>query len=211
MKERPLLMSGPLVVATINGLKTQTRRVMNPQPLHTGPIVREGDHFLCGVNWIWCPHGVPGDRLWIREAFSKHLAPGGETTLQWRADGMWRVQDWKGEPQKGAIDPEERWTPSIHMPRRYSRLVLEITEVRAQRLQDISEEDANAEGIPKDKLGWFLGPDGAQHSRATCVFGKLWDSINDKRLVGGKPIRWIDNPWVWAITYRVAELYGKAV
>jgi hypothetical protein len=195
MKEHPILFSGPMVKAILEGRKSQTRRVMKNHPdgvwgvdicggedgknsVDTGkPWWKVG-----GINGLpKCPYGQPGDRLWVRETW----APG----MNMPQPAIYRA-DWPGD-EKGV-----RWKPSIHMPRWASRILLEVTDVRVQRVQEISEEDALAEGTrchldiePKNHhdCSWSY----KEH------FEKLWDSINAKRGYG-----WDVNPWVWAISFR---------
>ena len=137
-KERPILCSAPDVMAILDGRKTQTRRIMKPQPNRTWPDEVTphwsvgGNRTLPGAsNPLRCPYGVPGDRLWVREA--------------------WRLPDGapKGWVDYRADDTRDgfKWKPSIHMPRWASRITLEVTDVRVERLQDISEADAMAEGV----------------------------------------------------------------
>ncbi len=123
-----------------------------------------------------CPYGDVGDRLWVRETWCYYGA--GDAHLGYKATD---------EICPDAID---KWKPSIYMPRAASRIMLEVTEVRVQRLQDISEEDAIAEGIPKDD--WF----GLLTVKRD--FQELWNAINEKRGYG-----WDSNPWVWAVSFEV--------
>lgn len=219
MKERPILFSGAMVRALLAGTKTQTRRVfadrdVNGDALHTPPALqssasREGRWFFCArksghIYGVDCPYGKPGDRLWVRETF-KQIASGevkdgyGEVRYgyAYQADSatIWAkhptiIHDLTGQPPTGPMQFQPRpWKPSIHMPRRASRITLEITEVRVQRLQDISEEDAVAEGAPlKNSPASFL----TSHKRG---FAELWESINGAG-------SWDANPWVWALTFR---------
>lgn len=208
MKERPILFSAPMVRAILDGTKTQTRRLVKPQPMmvtnHTiatwdGPsaalqqqLERMGRGF---------PYGQPGDRLWIREKFQPLLADGVE---HWRAD-------W--ETGKGyaisypATDGIKEWIdaddnigsgckPSIHMPRWASRITLEITGVRVDRLQDISEADAIAEGCPIKNPDSFVRGHGA--ASASGWYSDLWQSING-------PGSWDENPWVWVVEFKRLE------
>lgn len=212
MKERPILFSAPMVCAIINGRKTQTRRTANfgnreiakvstnaefrsqsPHPLAVDRgglfhYLRTNENEVLGFS---CPYGKPGDRLWVREQFSgpwtwNEIPPSG-----WGWDKsdvpIWYWAD--GNPQEGD------WTrpkPSIHMPRRYSRITLGITDVRLQWLQEISEEDACAEGVTLiDEVCGIYRED--WHSLA--AFERLWDSINSKRAP------WDSNPLVWAISF----------
>ena len=168
MKEYPIIFSGPMVRAILDGRKTQTRRVIKPQP--KGEFCRYGFHMPTQAIWtdltvVSCPYGQPGDLLWVRETFA---AAGDQSWVEYRADCDSKVI---------------RWRPSIHMPRSASRLTLRITDVRVQRVQEISEEDARAEGT--------TGLAGAMTG-----FPYLWESINAKRGYG-----WNTNPWVWAISF----------
>ena len=225
MKERPILMSGPLVVQTMKWFKTQTRRVMT---CATGPSLSVECHgngratlsWLTGAGpgypvdeqtkEIACPYGVPGDRLWVRETWA--IATGEpndrNAVIRYRSDMALRPlvipPDWSWAPMSTLT----RFHPSIHMPRWASRLTLEIVEVRAQRLQDISEADARAEGVLSEAELNVLRLDMNDANGVTWGrdrFKALWDSINSKRLVGGKPVTWEANPYVWAITYRVVQ------
>lgn len=135
-------------------------------------------------------YGAPGDRLWVREAW--HPAPHGYCYL---AD---KTHDPEGP---GCTLPEPKWRPSIHMPRAACRLVLEITDVRLQRLQDTTPEDAQAEGTWTEfadecaRKGWAFDP--VSNGEPLRLFRESWNRINEKRGYG-----WDANPWVWAITFR---------
>ncbi len=186
MKERPILFNAPMVRALLANTKTQTRRIVKARDLewmdvHQG--LREPD------NAERCPYGQPGDRLWVRETFghferNENFAPGCD--VFYRADG-----------ESLAVEP---WRPSIHMPRWASRITLEITSVRVERLQEISIEDAKAEGAwgPDDsivqKVADYFGTD-IFSANPRKAFQMLWESING-------PDSWAANPWVWAIEFR---------
>lgn len=206
MAERPILFSDPMVRAILDGRKLQTRRVLTPQPHEeSGPIsvgryhpivVRRGleepgvERFGAHTDdesWP-CPYGAPGDRLWVREAWSYY---GGDEYLYQRdpmAVGFRASADFGGRPIPGG-----RWRPSIHMPRWASRLTLEVTSVRVERVQSIGEFDALAEGVS----GWVRD---RRCETARDGFRVLWDSINGKR----DGCSWKANPWVWAITFKLA-------
>ncbi|PTL79076.1 hypothetical protein [Vitiosangium sp. GDMCC 1.1324] len=199
--ERPILFSGSMVRAILDGRKNQTRRVITPvQPDVRGlwpggrtPGSLPGD----------CPYGQPGDRLWVRE--THWIGP-----LARNSAGD-RCPTWHGLPysvspdgcsaafyKEGFDRSEPRWRPSIHMPRWASRLTLEVTGVRVERLQDISEEDARAEGVERDAkypdrwknyVGEVSGPD------AVDSFFSLWASIHGTA-------SWDANPWVWVVAFR---------
>jgi hypothetical protein len=187
-KERPIIFSAPMVRAILNGSKTQSRRVMKPQPLSAGPGV--------------CPHGRIGDRLWVRETWNTVNPEGEPTSILYKSDGalMYRPfpsaeAGWKAEQDAEAIDAQ-RWNTPIFMPRWASRITLEVTDVRVERVQEISQEDIVSEGVDGTHASWGLGSD---HSVTKC-FAELWDSINAKR-----GYSWESNPWVWAITFRKLE------
>lgn len=228
MRERPILFSGAMVKAILAGTKTQTRRVIKPQPIVTNGWGEWG--YKMGAptsssprSCVWnveswqkeqstapidkyCPHGVPGDRLWLRET---HFVAG-TGAIFYRADGH-------------ELGPDYSWRPSIFMLRQSSRITLEITGVRAERLQEISEADAVAEGVISndeyhDNAGSAdLWPcphcDGFQvycaHSlagayEAECTYcdtavkrySQLWDSIN------GKKYPWASNPFCWVLEFK---------
>ncbi len=184
MKERPIIFSGPMVRAILEGRKTQTRRVVKPQPVY-------GD--VCGLFAAWqfkktktesylypnaldsilasCPYGQPGDWLWVREAWAA-AASGIKTSsgCLFAADG-------------GVAG---KFKPSIHMPRWASRITLEIVSVRVERLQDISEADAKAEACD------------AGTGLYTHSFHKVWEKING-------PVSWALNPWVWVVEFKRVE------
>ena len=139
MKERPILFSGPMIRALLAGTKTQTRRIVKPQPKNRLVYALDwydADGVHPGVK-VKCPYGRGGDLLWVRETFFPRLQ---NTAAIYRADS----------PDDGMAEMYGGWKPSIFMPRTLSRLTLEVTNVRAERLHDISEEDAKAEGVSLD-------------------------------------------------------------
>ena len=206
MKERPILFTGPMVRAILDGSKTQTRRIMKPQPEPTpadypgtaghwwpSNIVQSMVHVeqeLQSKHGGWkgfcpdvCPHGRIGDRLWVSEAWARtHVA---------QAMAEWIVYR-EGDNRTDYGGP---WKPSIHMPRWASRILLEIVSVRVERLQDISEADARAEGVTIED----------QHMRGYCAgeflppsiraYRDLWESINGAG-------SWEANPWVWVVEFK---------
>ena len=187
MKERPILFSAPMVRALLAGTKTQTRRIIKPQ--HLAFFNQDAAAMLSDWNERPLPYGQPGDRLWVRETFghfecNQHFKPG--CNVYYRADG-------------NCLELEP-WRPSIHMPRWASRITLEITSVRVERLQEISEADAIAEGVTRLPGGdmWTAGGiyDGPLHDANPCgAYRRLWESING-------PDSWAANPRVWAIEFR---------
>lgn len=197
MKERPILFSGPMVRAILDGRKTMTRRVMKPQPqVYYSPTEPEVQRMKWrGVKYrpascAPCPYGQPGDRLWVRETWGLVETPliGAIYKTDWvqddsgERDGWWRGDHF----HEGDIE----WKPSIHMPRWASRITLEITDVRVERLKDITVEDAQAEGVTP------LGVEG-DGRRWRAAFREPWDSINARRGYG-----WTANPWVWVISFK---------
>lgn len=190
MKERPILFSAPMVRAILNGTKTQTRRAVKDRHIDSAPPA-------CIFQWLRerCTYGQPGDRLWVREtwAYGVHAL-----AAERDEDGPF-VYAADGTDQGRLCD---RWRPSIHMPREASRILLEITSVRVEPLQDISEADAVAEGIARDGDGYerfHVDPDapvGQSFTRnPVLAYRGLWDYING----GGA---WDKNPLVWVIEFR---------
>jgi hypothetical protein len=185
MKERPILFNGEMVKAILDGRKTQTRRPVKPQP---GPL---GIHPAMRRQMVEKPLGTIGDQLYVRETFSlKDSSHEDSPNVVYRAD-----QD----------SDRMVWTPSIHMPRWASRITLEITGVRVERLQEITEEDAEREGVESVKYGsetfWKahgknLLPEGGElvvTRTAAQSFRTLWQSIYGN---------WHANPWVWVYEFR---------
>lgn len=200
MTERPILFSGPMVRAILNGTKTVTRRVVKPQRHPFGRMLTADEvagEAIGGTCAVLCPYGQPGDQLWVREAWAADaqvngVAPRelseGEPIL-YPADGAIR--------QTGcAMIKPGKTRPSIHMPRTASRILLEITAVRVERLQEISEEQAIAEGVHRDLRMWFATDEGGpaftwpQHA-----FEHLWRKINGAEC-------WDANPWVWVVEFK---------
>lgn len=193
-RERPILFSGRMVRAILDGSKTQTRRPITPQP-NSGPRGRMvdlggawglSDGVLSG-EWR-CPYGAPGDRLWVQETWhacphccDPDYAPAGRPT--YRADN-------EDLPRK--CTAHRRWRSPIYLPRKHSRILLEVVEVRAQRVQDISEKDAMAEGVAPV----LVPPDGGSAPYGEG-FRAVWDSLNAKR-----DYPWLANPFVWAVSFR---------
>lgn len=219
VKERPILFSGEMVRAILSGNKMQTRRIVKPQPPSN---VESATHNNARDAWFWwdngltgdkfaCPYGKVGDRLWVRETWRPTYSDG--------PAGRQPFIDFKAGPEIKGIDygyvPREyvdgkwqsceeriynmlpgypRWRPSIHMPRWACRLLLEVVSVRVERLQNISEADAIAEGcVASDSDGKFSVPGPVYR------YEQLWDSIN------GKKHPWASNPWVWVIEFKAVN------
>ena len=201
MTTRPILFSGEMVRAILDGRKTQTRRVMKPQPPEDVATLRLGRYNPTVVNrhgeedagpeifgayddngeyGCRCPYGEPGDRLWVRETFRIGDMSTLYETPHYRAD--------TDEPEANG-----QWTSSIHMPRWASRITLDVTKVRAQRLHNAVHEDRVAEGWPLDPR---RGEDYEVDVNASRDwFMDLWDSINAKRAP------WASNPWVFVLEF----------
>lgn len=193
-----------MVRALLAGTKTQTRRIVKPQP-HGVALVASGNHLFDYRDDLGdysrvvpmdkavtlCPQGKPGDRLWVREAWAGSVA-----TVVASADpgdiGSQRGMVAYRATYASNGCPFDKWRPSIHMPRWASRITLEITGVRVQRLQEISDEDALAEGIDRFDVLTDGNPPPGWH-RGT--YSKLWERVNG-------PGSWDENPWVWAISFR---------
>ncbi len=202
VKERPILFSGEMVRAILAGNKTQTRRVVKPQPKSlcvghcpaTKPcFTHDGLHCMPSE---YCPYGRVGDRLWVRETWKVGLV-GDATVLDFAAGGY----DLLDYPVSfGAFEQYESkgWRPSIHMPRWASRITLEITGVRVERLQDITWADIRYEGVECPLHDFPGGLCVGECRELRQAFRNLWDSINGKS--PGKT--WDDNPWVWVIEFK---------
>lgn len=181
MKERPILFSSPMVNAILQGKKTQTRRIVKNTALqlllsgHTPELV-------CAE---FCPYGLPGDILWVRESWHDHTE-----SIKGLPDGLGGyidtpVYDYKANH----IDDKWillKWRPSIHMPRAACRIMLEITNIHVEHLHDITENDAVSEGCASGG-DWDTAP--------TVIFSNLWKKING-------PDSWEENPLVWVIEFK---------
>lgn len=211
IKERPILFSGAMINAILRGDKTQTRRVAKPSlsanfdpprsraDVEAGyPFVEteHGDH-VSAVKL--CPYGQPGDQLWVRET--------------WRH--RYCIQHQEGQPPsrerpcccgefeyRAAGSSDGKWRPSIFMPRTASRITLEIVSVRIERLQDISEADAIAEGVMLPPCSYMVNCNSTRcpHHKENAyrhAFTDLWDTINGKRGYG-----WESNPFVWRVEFK---------
>jgi hypothetical protein len=231
MRERPILFSAPMVRAILEGRKSVTRRVVQPQPIYDRSFADDGlkicgkgkrKHDASSIHCAplvsqFCPYGKPGDRLWVRETFAyvspdESARPSGDCNIEYRADKprTRRAGDWDEAPD----DPEAiRWKPSIHMPRAASRITLEMSDVRVERLREISINQIKAEGvqIPVDSVsGKVLLDISTQHGAGYFMRGfdihnadallrahwaALWVAINGID-------SWIDNPWVWVVEFK---------
>lgn len=204
MKERGMIFNGEMVGAILDGRKTQTRRIVKNQREGAcwGVKPAQSPRYAGHTHDWWlptgtqpytalpaCPHGSIGDRIWVRETFCSvpdHDEPAGCSGFLYAADGG---------------GPYGKWTPSIHMPRAASRILLEVTDVRVERLNDISEEDAAAEGVAQLRGGFWkhYQPGWTQHQlSARGSFVTLWKSIYGEE-------SWQANPWVWVIEFMRIE------
>lgn len=223
MTERPILFNGAMVRALLAGAKTQTRRVIpyfdgscyakDPahvrwqRPRSAGPAAwrnkwyayqRMSGASALPVYGLRCPYGQPGDQLWVRERHHLTLIEGrcSENSFATFVDGGQKYRDGAYYvPGQGLRTDGLKWRPSIHMPRWACRLVLEVTAVRVERLQDISAQDARAEGVERD----CRDPHHLTHDTACWVeaYERLWDSLNFKRGYG-----WAKNPFVWVVAFK---------
>ena len=228
-RERPILFSSPMVRALLAGTKMQTRRVAKIDDVAYGKPVQWVSVASCttGIMEVRCPYGEPGDRLWVRETWSPDPP----------IDSSWASTEWNGCGRRIDGVPERFqhprfcnysadwlhgpivWRPSIHMPRWASRLTLEITGVRVERLQEISEADAVAEGCKADPFpgpwwqgyrdkgetppSWMIEPKRIPHKphldrSAVDAYRALWMQINGRG-------SWDANPWVWVLEFRTLE------
>ncbi len=224
MNDRPIIFSGPMVRAILEDRKTQTRRLIKPPPDVSADVTwvaRDGMHHPCRDELgrgmldpigppLRCRQGERGDRLWVKESWcpldSDHLTDLSrpkDVLLDFgpkhppRRNGAAYAADEQlgSDGERCRLDYGYTWRSSRYMPRWASRITLEITDVRVQRLQDIFEDDAVAEGIERSEVGTAYA-DGAEFSSAKRAFSYLWDGINAKRA------SWESNPWVWAISFR---------
>lgn len=207
MKERPILFSAPMVRAILDGRKTQTRRIVKNIGVAPGigEVLKGSDDT---AEWPdYCPHGKVGDRLWVRETWQGPILDDDEFE-EYRRDGKERFINphycvYRATDQLDAIDVDDnelKWRPSIHMPRWASRILLEITNIRVERLNDISEEDAIAEGIKNYENGCYGldDPGSCMGVKPSIAYMRLWNHINGQG-------SWDLNPWVWCLTFRIIK------
>ncbi|EPK7688563.1 hypothetical protein K7Y63_004175 [Serratia marcescens] len=222
MKERPVIFNSEMVRAILDGRKTQTRRVIanvspdNCIPLHKPTKTKDGiyTHVMDAPGHGLCPFGQVGDRLWVRETFAV-LGNEDGCPIDWdgnlikgdekHAARIYKASCWQEPGNYGLWSIPDRdtqyegaWRPSIHMPRWASRMTLEITAVRVERLKDISESDARAEGV-------MPTPGAAEQLvGGKLAFAELWASIYGHE-------NWRANPWVWVIEFKRAEAQEQAL
>ncbi|EOE2154626.1 hypothetical protein ACT5NI_003247 [Klebsiella pneumoniae] len=230
MKERGMIFNSEMVLAILDGRKTQTRRIMKEQPVLNGNFYEVfGSAWSKGMTSIpavpghslstRCPFGAVGDRIWVRETFCPvdDTQYGGEKWVDYRATPRYEASHpagWDSAPN----DAEAlKWRPSIHMPRWASRILLEITDVRVERLNAISEEDAQREGVhtevwdqtvvarnyaARDEFFQFWSEDMPHYVEMNQLyrssFRSLWESIYGEE-------SWKANGWVWVISFKRVE------
>ncbi|WP_199102394.1 hypothetical protein [Aquitalea sp. ASV11] len=208
MKERPILFSAPMVRALLNGSKTQTRRVVKLRNGQYLPPSESADRPGWQQLLRNCPYGIPGDRLWVKETWGLELLWGaaGEGSIsrgyeiRYRAGGKhgftYEGPDSETDPFLRYYDTQKgNWRPSIYMPYWASRILLDITSVRVERLQDISEADALAEGVMGCK------PELVSNDCWYCpeeLYSMLWTKIHGHG-------SWNTNPWVWVLAFTLKE------
>ena len=212
MKERPILFSGPMVRAILDGRKTQTRRVVKTSHATPTKFIGHDDTgaLLFDANYR-CPYGQPRDRLWVREAWRGvvEISAPGALIEHGVARYIPDEQHCRRVEYKATHKPDsEPYRPSIHMPRWASRIALEIVSVRVERLQQIDETGAMAEGVEpvthapiwptfEEKHQWrgYMNYERAYRDTALDSFNSLWRSING-------PESWDANPWVWVVEFK---------
>ncbi|CZU17199.1 hypothetical protein [Enterobacter hormaechei] len=214
MKERGMIFNVEMVSAILDGRKTQTRRIMKVQPDEDGLAkVINGPWVDTSERIYRCPFGVPGDRIWVRETFQGPLFDFEQMEAYQEDSSKFKKPEFcvykaDGKPAPEFFDADDNlhcgWRPSIHMPRWASRITLEITGVRVERLNSISQEDAQAEGM--ELTGWrptYSDPDsGGEVWTPYDNFAQLWESIYGEE-------NWQANPWVWVIEFKVASPGGE--
>lgn len=229
VRERPILFSGPMVRAILDGRKTVTRRVYKPAPgfpHQDGEVTGNPNESSTWVEWGPCPYGAPGARLWVRETWAAgrrfdKVAPRDIPAGSF----IWYEATHPGDLHITDCGARGRWRPNIHMPRWASRILLEVLQIRVTRLHDITTGEIWNEGVripvsdrgaplwrlapsnPAGKLPVHYLPGGAAAARAACSvddvarahWADLWDTTNWKRGLG-----WELNPWVWVIRFQPA-------
>ena len=210
MKESPIPFKGDMVRAVLSGQKTQTRRPMKPIPVYPDAFgglrreIHDGQvHFWASgaelpAHKFRCPYGQPDDRLWVKETHARHPQ---FAEVAYRADGE-EFEDADG------FTWHPKWTPSIFMPRPLCRIILEITDIRVERVQNITSDGAIAEGAYEvRKVGddiahatWTMDGLDWRYDTPREAFAATWDSLYAARGLG-----WDVNPWVWVVTFKRAE------
>lgn len=201
MKERPILFSAPMVRALLEGRKTQTRRAVKNTGLYAIDAAIHGEETAqreLAALATRSPYGQPGDLLWVKETTIKVEDHGYAGPCYVESEEGRAVLEYGLSPAPDdvtEVDPQDiRKRPAIHMPRTMSRILLEVTAVRVERLQDISEADAEAEGI-QEIVDAGVDHDGTPRD----AYRALWEQINGAG-------SWSANPWVWVVEFKRAEV-----
>lgn len=197
MKERPIIFNAHSVQAILAGEKTQTRRVVKPQPAGNDFGKAFGyppGSYTDNSGDLWpCPYGAPGDRLWVREAWADLRGMGFGYNVEYKANGLTADGNEDSDVKRIREDYGVRYRSPIFMPRWASRINLLVTAVRVERLQDITEADAIAEGVQAPVTG---SSEWGEPAEAVYEFMRLWDAMHAKR-----GYSWESNPYVWAVTF----------
>jgi hypothetical protein len=192
IKEHPILFSTAMISALLDGRKTQTRRIFKDHPRLRSDLSKVDLKAWMGNHpeyiLSFCPYGKPGDVLWVRESFSFYEPDG--YGFNYKAD-FTDAHTFK-------------WKPSIHMPKDAARIWLQVEEVRVERLQDISEIDAFAEGVEKVNRMWryYLGDGNGLVSFPSDSYRSLWEKLNGED-------SWQLNPWVWVVEFKILSINGR--
>jgi hypothetical protein len=214
MKERPIIFNSDEVRAILEGRKTMMRRVVKGFALDWLDNAGFSPKFVADPDNYLCPYGQPGDRLWVKETTFNVEDHGYVGPVYLQSDRAAEIIDWGLAPSgddPAEVDPEDvKLRPSIFMPKKYARIFLEVVGVRVERVQDISEEDAEREGSYLGRCACLprlsdKSPIEKMFQQTYChihgqEFKSLWDSINAKRGYG-----WDTNPWVWVIEFKQVE------
>lgn len=224
IKEIPILFSTPMVQAILQGRKTMTRRIVKFPKDFTGKVFNNAPYGLKYSSSLYgdtvqrLAYALPGDILWVRETWSPKYVKGALSGFQYNYPHICPWTYLADDPKAKAYGVGESWKPSIHMPKDACRIWLEVTAVRAERLHDITEEDAISEGIEwyvdefnyrhfKDYLADASGYGHPDHdyptvSTAVTSFSTLWQKLNGKESLQL-------NPWVWVISFKVLSTTGR--
>jgi hypothetical protein len=207
MKSRGILFSAPMIRALLERRKTQTRRIIHPRPSSAVDLIEwhartkswcawtAGRIERVGESWR-CPYGRPGDHLWVRETFTPNYFDDGRTAYR---------ADFDEAQLCGVVEPP-KWTPCIYMRQSQSRITLAVTSIRVERLHDLTELDARAEGMPP---AWLDESGGDVNAAAPPTyrqgFARGWNEINGKRAP------WKANPWLWVVGFSVLDAQLREV
>ena len=197
MNEKPILYCGPMVRAILDGSKTQTRRIVKFNASHRVELRGKQWHILDPNAVLGCPKGTKQCRLWVKETHKFNGTMVGPRCT-YRADDEEIYYDWAPADSPAWLADDNHWRPSIFMPRWASRITLEITAVKVERLQSISEADVWSEGAMQVSPSLWresFPNDDDRLFRSRRCYQELWESING-------PGSWAKNPWVFVITFK---------